>query len=257
MGVYAITLDQSAFGPKSLAYTTMMRKPRTDSLKTGELAVNTMNAINILPLNEPVDSKLQKYLDQWKSRFDYHYVDIFFNIRSINRDFARGVKQLDFMYRLTDENNDTDKIKILDIIPKTKWVKKNYHVSLSGGSTAEGKVGFSYKSADIVDVDVNAKVNGSVSFDYKWNPKIAAIISNSNSFIVNNSKNKFLDGRILMTLLVQRDRKVKEMFVKGIGSMLFDIGMGRKDIRGNSPSIAEEIIFNPSKASKRKPKKHG
>jgi len=255
MGVYAITLDRTSLVNNQKTVTKSLKKPKTDVLKDEELSVNVNNAVNLLPINEAVDNKLQKYLEQWKTRFDFHYVDVYFEVRSFEREHARGVKQVDFTYKITDGKNKAKGIKILDIAPKTKWIPKNYSVSLSGSTGGGSKIGFKGKITDNVNVDVNAKVNGSVSFDYKWNPKVAAVKSSSTYFIANNFDNKFLDGRVLMTLLIQRDRKIKEMLLKVRGKILFDIGRIKSDIYGTiDEPIIEDIIFNPSQVLKTKSK---
>ena len=245
MGIYPITLDYTAL-QKDSKVKKFFREPRRDELKPGELVVNVMNAVNILPLDEKINPKLQKYLEQWKEKVDFHYLDIYFNIKSKDRGKIRGVKKLGFDYRIEDEENETSKIKILDIIPKTEWENKNYKVSLSGEIEGKGEIGFDYKPIDSVNVGIEAKAAGSLAFEYEWNPKIAKIISNAVSFTVNNSDNTFLDGRILMTLLIQRERSVKAMFFRGHGELTFDIKL-LNDVRGESSEINEGILFIESK----------
>jgi len=62
MGVYAITLDRTSLVKNQKTVTKSLKKPKTDVLKDEELSVNVNNAINLLPINEAVDNRLQNSL---------------------------------------------------------------------------------------------------------------------------------------------------------------------------------------------------
>ena len=62
MGVYAITLDRTSLVNNQKTVTKSLKKPKTDVLKDEELSVNVNNAVNLLPINEAVDNRLQNSL---------------------------------------------------------------------------------------------------------------------------------------------------------------------------------------------------
>ncbi|MDH3312067.1 MAG: hypothetical protein OEM28_02835 [Nitrosopumilus sp.] len=162
-------------------------------------------SINIIESYKKTKQELPDYLDQWKEELDFHLVR--FPCMLKNEVKARGIKRFKIEAEITSDQSKSS-VQVIDAGPKTKWVKKPMSLGVSVN------VGIDF-SQGVPQLKKDPNAGGKVLFEYKWEPKVAAVITgNSNNkaeWTFNKSKNEYLDGKIDLIVLIQRKKNVSKM----------------------------------------------
>jgi hypothetical protein len=179
-----------------------------------------LDATNVV---DELEKGVPNTLKRWLSDRDFHRVT--FNVTLRTGEYGlRGATELKLEARLQGDHGRLPP-QIDDVGPQTAWVDKAY--------SAQGEIKLGYgivgSLLKLLPFGKHLPVpEGSVTFTYKWNPKVASVISSATNqdadWAMTRKPGQYLDGEHELMLLIRRPRDVESL------QLVFDRAWARYDV---------------------------
>ena len=177
-------------------------------------------ALNLSKLSKA--EEIPEVARQWGQDYAFHLAT--FNISFVTlrgEDCVRGVKKVKI-----DGTFDNPEINVIDVLPKTLWVAKDYSAEISFGIDPLGMIG--------KVVEVPTGVTAGMTFKYTWNPKAARVISSGAQAGIHwyseRASDEYLDGNYQVSITFSHPKSVTSPFkLKLQFSVHHDIAGGYDD----------------------------
>jgi|GEM_PF-3410192 len=196
-----------------MARSTRMSKTRAKKTSDAKVMEKVARVIEVpkevLALNV---GKLQKAEEipeitaQWANEYAFQLAT--FNISFVTsrgEDGDRGIKLVNI-----DGNFEKSEVNVMDVLPKTEWVAKDYSAEFSFSLDPLGVIS---KVVEPVDgVKVPTGVTAGLTFKYNWNPKAARVIAGGAEGGVHwyseHAQNQYLDGNYQVSIMFSHPKNL-------------------------------------------------
>ena len=159
-------------------------------------------AVNVGKLSKK--EEIPEVATQWDQGYGFHLAT--FNISFVTQRgerCVRGIKKVKI-----DGDFDKPEISVMDVLPKTSWIPKNYSAEVSFGLDPLGMIG--------KVVEVPTGVTAGLTFKYNWNPKAARVISSGAQAGVHwyseRASDEYLDGNYQVSVMFSHPKTVTGPF---------------------------------------------